>query len=32
MAFEVLALPVRRGPPEEARGCYRDLLAPANEP
>ena len=30
-AIRVVALPARRGPPEEARGCYEDLLGPATD-
>lgn len=30
-AIRVLALPARRGPPDEARGCYQDLLGPATD-
>lgn len=30
-AIRVVALPLRRGPPEEARGCYLDLLSPAQD-
>ncbi len=27
-AIRIVALPLRRGPPAEARACYEDLLAP----
>lgn len=30
-AIRVIALPSRRGPPQEAQGCYEDLLAPAQD-
>lgn len=30
-ALRIAALPHRRGPPEEARGCYEDLLAAAQD-
>lgn len=30
-AIRVAALPARRGPPEEARRCYEDLLGPAQD-
>lgn len=30
-AIRVVALPARRGPAEEARACYEDLLAPAQD-
>ena len=29
LVIEILALPMRRGPAEEARGCYRELDAGA---
>ena len=30
--IEILALPARRGPPEEARACYRELDASGSPP
>ena len=32
LAIEILALPDRRGPPEEARSCYRELDAAGSSP
>jgi ribosome-associated heat shock protein Hsp15 len=32
LVIEILALPVRRGPPEEARACYRELDASGSSP
>ena len=32
LVIEILALPARRGPPEEAKGCYRELDAAGSSP